>query len=134
MSGRVTNVTNSQTDQEYRLFEKVSLNVNGPFYRKKNSNWDPMLPRIGNFEPNTKEARALILLHELGHSIKGRDGNWLLPDDGDNAGTSRENSRKIEDICGEQIKGLSGAESNLANRSRAPEKVALASVTKITRP
>jgi hypothetical protein len=38
--------------------------------------------------------------------MKGDDGNWLLPDDGKAIGVSQENSRKIEDVCGEQIKRL----------------------------
>jgi len=81
------------------------LNTNGPFYRKRLSQAEPTMPRIGTFEPNTREIRVLIFLHELGHVIKGEDGKWLLPDDGKSDDLSRQNSQKIEDVCGEQIKG-----------------------------
>lgn len=128
MSGRTTNVTNNETKNQYRLFDNVSINSNGPFYRKRSSNSEPSFPRVGSFEPNTKEARALIFLHELGHSMKGPDGNWLLPDDGGDAGKSRDNSSKIEDVCGGQIKSLNKAETknHLANQKRSEEKVAVA--------
>ncbi|MGH9968543.1 MAG: hypothetical protein ACREBG_12040 [Pyrinomonadaceae bacterium] len=136
MSGRTTNVTNNETRNEYRLFDKVSINSNGPFYRKRVSNWEPSYPRVGPYEPNTKEARALIFLHELGHSIKGPDGNWLLPDDGADAGLSRQNSNKIEDVCKDQIKSLGKAETknHLPSQKRPDEKVAVAVEAPATQP
>jgi hypothetical protein len=84
----------------------VSLNSYGPFYRKKTAVWETTVPKVGNFEPNTKEARVLILLHELAHVMKGSDGHWLLPDDGKDVGLSRANSYKIEDVCEDEIKSL----------------------------
>ncbi|MEK6279487.1 MAG: hypothetical protein AABN95_03960 [Acidobacteriota bacterium] len=111
MSGSVTTGLNHPTKTKYRLFDKVSLNADGPFYRKRISLSEPLIPRMGSFEPNTKEVRVLILLHELGHLMKGDDGNWLLPDDGKAEAQSRGNSDKIEEVCGDQIKGLTKAGS-----------------------
>ena len=48
----------------------------------------------------------LILLHELGHLMKRNDGNWLLADDNKADTVSRDNSKKILEVCGEQIKAL----------------------------
>lgn len=107
MSGPTTNIHNSLTKKVYRTFAKVSLNSNGPFYRKRFVASQPTVPHVGTFAPNTKEARVLILLHELGHVMKGANGDWLLPNDGKDEGLSRINSRRIEDICGEEIRSLS---------------------------
>lgn len=106
MSGETVSVTNAATRTEYRLFDKVSINSNGPFYRRQLSGSALPLHFIGTFRPNTKEVRVLMFLHELGHTIKGEDGNWLLPDDGKDESLSRLNSQKIEDVCGRQIRAL----------------------------
>lgn len=111
MSGSITTGVNLLTKTKFRLFDKVTINANGPFYRKKISPTDASVPRLGGFEPNTKEVRVLILLHELGHLMKGDDGSWLLPDDGKAEDLSRNNSHKIEDVCGEQIKDLRKGDS-----------------------
>lgn len=119
MSGETVNVRNAVTKTDYRLFDSVSINVNGPFYRKRVSQSDQPLPRIGAFEPNTKEVRVLMFLHELGHVIKGEDGNWLLPNDGKDETLSRQNSQKIEDVCGKQIKGLRHSDKREAQMALA---------------
>ena len=106
MSGHTTNVFNNATKSEYRLFERVSLNKNGAFYRKRISNQHPDVPGVGSFQPNTKEVRVLIFLHELGHVIRGQDGKWLLPNDGQNEELSRRNSQKVEEVCGKEILSL----------------------------
>lgn len=106
MSGTTINIHNARTKKNYRIFDKVSLNSNGPFYRKKAGLWGPTVPRVGTFDPNTKEARVLILLHELGHLMKGSDGHWLLPNDGKDEGLSQANSYKIEDVCEDEINSL----------------------------
>ena len=106
MLGPTTTVYDARTKTNYRLFDKVYLNSRGPFYRKKAALWEPTVPKVGNFEPSTKEARVLMLLHELGHVIKGSDGHWLLPDDGKDDGLSRANSYKIEDVCGDELNNL----------------------------
>ncbi len=107
MSGEITLGVNAPTQTKFRLFEKVSINTNGPFYRKKFSFSDASVPRLAGYAPNTKEIRVLILLHELAHLIKGDDGKWLLPDDGRGEWISRSNSQKIEEVCGDQITNLS---------------------------
>jgi hypothetical protein len=106
MSGSTTNIHDAKTKRNYRIFAHVSLNSRGSFYRRKAGLWEATVPRIGTFEPNTKEARVLMLLHELGHVVTGSDGQWLLPDDGKDEGQSRANSQKVEDVCDRQIHSL----------------------------
>jgi hypothetical protein len=106
MTGETTNMLNATTKKEYRLFEKVQVNAKGPFYRNSFPFSDTSFAHIGTFEPNTRQARVLIFLHELGHVVKGEDGEWLLPNDGNNDKVSQENTRRIQGICGDQIKGL----------------------------
>jgi hypothetical protein len=106
MNGLTVQVTNARTKSKYRLFDKVLINSHGAFYRDRAPVSLAPLPGVGGFPANTNEVRVLMLLHELGHAIKGDDGKWLLPDDGKDSGLSRRNSQKIEDVCGRQIKAL----------------------------
>lgn len=106
MSGATTNIYDARTKKNYRIFDKVSLNSRGSFYRRQAALWEATVPWVGTFKPNTKEARVLILLHELGHLMKGSDGHWLLPNDGKDEGLSRANSYKIEDVCDDEIRSL----------------------------
>jgi hypothetical protein len=106
MSGDYMNVLNATTQLKYRLFEKTSLNTAGPFYQRKTSASGATIFGIGSFAPSSREARVLMLLHELGHLMKGDDGKWLLPDDGYNLADSVDNTRRIESICGDQIREL----------------------------
>jgi hypothetical protein len=92
------------TGYQYRLFKKVIINTNGPFYSSGNP-YSP-LPRCGSFAPNTREARVLMLLHELGHLIKGANGRWLLTDDGGSYQRSLSNTKLVESKCLSQIKAL----------------------------
>lgn len=127
MSGITMNFSNAVTQVEFRLFDKVVLNANGPFYRR-NSAADS---RVGSFSPSTREARVLIFLHELGHVVKGRDGKWLLPNDGHDMALSHRNSTAVEKVCGEEIKGLgtSEAASSLAKHMQAEEALSLTPTT-----
>jgi hypothetical protein len=106
MSGRSTNFFDSQTGISYRLFADVKINRIGPFYKSKVRPEDPFIPNVGSFLPNTREARVLILLHELAHLIKGSDGKWLIPDDGSNSELSTRNTRTVESKCGQAIRAL----------------------------
>jgi len=126
MSGATVNIFNLGTKTKYRVFEKVSINRNGPFYRRKYLISQPSLSGVGRFEPNTKEARVLMLLHELGHVIRGQSGAWLLPDDGGDEVLSRDNTRKIENVCAEQIKNLGKGDRamNSASGKHGDEKQA----------
>lgn len=126
MRGPTITGTDALTNARYRLFSKVSINGNGPFYRSGNSRSERTVRGIGSFGPNTREVRVLVLLHELGHLMQGQDGMWLLPDDGGNEELSRSNSRKVEEVCGEQIKRLGDPEvmRNLAMKNHAAEELA----------
>jgi hypothetical protein len=106
MSGRTRRVINARTGVNYRLFEKAAINTSGPFYQRKLTASAPLVPNVGSFEPDTREARATILLHELGHLLQGSNGQWLLPNDGDSDEQSQKNTGTIEERCGNQIKEL----------------------------
>jgi hypothetical protein len=107
MSGEQQNVIKSLTGQKYRLFARVLLNSDGPFFRDRNSTTDHVnVPHVGSFAPNTRAARALILLHELAHLIRRPDGRWLIPNDGQDSAQSERNTAFIESVCGAEIKAL----------------------------
>jgi hypothetical protein len=131
MTGQTTNMLNARTGKEYRLFETVQVNAKGPFYRSRIPFSDNSFSLIGTFEPNTRQARVLIFLHELGHVVKGEDGEWLLPNDGNNDKVSKENTRRIQGICGDQIKGLDKPETKalVAGRKHANETLVPTSAT-----
>jgi len=125
MQGTTLNAEDARTGARYRLFSKVSINTNGPFFKKKNFNSERSVFGVGSFGPNTREVRVLILLHELGHLMRAQDGTWLLPDDGGNEEVSRNNSYKIEEVCGNQIKSLGNGEKNLAMPNQPGERLAV---------
>ncbi|MGH9902984.1 MAG: hypothetical protein ACRD68_14355, partial [Pyrinomonadaceae bacterium] len=112
MFGETSFETDMRTGFSFRLFEKVTVNKNGPFYKE----WTfqragyPMktvpVPNCGSLPPNTREVRVSMVLHELAHLIKGPDGNWLIPNDGGSAEQSRQNSLTIEGRCMNQIMTL----------------------------
>jgi hypothetical protein len=107
MSGGYNLVPNSMSGDTYRLFKKATLNLNGPFYNKKSFPSQAWVPSIGPFNPNSREARVTILLHELGHMVRGKDENWLLLDDANDVNRSSENTSLIIKRCGNQINMLS---------------------------
>lgn len=96
----------SEVSFSYRLFESAELNSQGPFFRAKVFASDEFVPSVGGFQPNTRQVRVLILLHELAHLIRGANGKWLIPDDGANPALSRQNNEAIESKCGKQIQAL----------------------------
>jgi hypothetical protein len=61
---------------------------------------------VGHFPPGSRQARVLILLHELGHLIQGEDGDWLLPDDGFNGTVSNANTLRVQQQCRAQLDAL----------------------------
>jgi hypothetical protein len=122
MSGQTRSVSNARTGASYRLFEKAVINTEGPFYRKKFSMADPFVPNVGSYQPNTREARAAILLHEMGHLVQGADGRWLLPNDGASDEQSRKNTATIETRCGDQIKELRRGRNKAGAQVPAPQK------------
>ena len=62
---------------------------------------------VGEFFPNTREARVTILLHELGHMVLKGDTQWVLPDDGGETTLSQQNTARVLAACREQITRLS---------------------------
>ena len=129
MSGPITSVVNVRTNIAYRLFDRVSINARGPFYRSTASKSEPTIPSIERFRPNSREIRILMLLHELGHLMKGAEGNWLLPDDGNNEELSRANSHKIVEVCGDQIRELGKSFAGKKHSKQAQPQEAIASVS-----
>lgn len=106
MGGEAMLVRDEGTGFSYRLFERAEVNLLGPFYQGNNLPNQPVVPTVGRFEPNTREARVTVLLHELGHLVFSKEGGWLLPDDGYSPSISQANTDRIVSVCGEQIRNL----------------------------
>ena len=106
MSGPFTVFGNSEGHISYRLFADAALNTSGPFCKAKVFDAEPFVPKVGNFRPNTREVRVLILLHELAHLLPGRNGAWLIPDDGNQPQLSQQNTSTVESACGKEIRAL----------------------------
>ena len=107
MSGDYVIFSNFNTKKTYRVFNQMRVNENGPFYRHRGAFSQSEGMKIGKFHPNTRQARALMLLHELGHLIRGHDGQWLLPNDGHDRVQSAVNNRTVEKHCGPELRELS---------------------------
>lgn len=105
MSGTFTRYMNTN-GTEYRLFQWAEINRDGAFYRSRTAFTRKVVPDVGSFHSNTREARVLILLHELAHLIKDGTGVWLIPDDGKDLKLSRSNNKTMESKCGKQIRTL----------------------------
>jgi len=102
MTGEYTNYQDMTTGASYRLFEEASLNSEGPFRSKK----EAARMRVGSFPAESRQGRALMLLHELGHLIRGKDGRWLLPNDGGDAALSESNTKEVESRCRTELLAL----------------------------
>jgi hypothetical protein len=107
MSGVFVSFDKSEKGFSYRLFAQAKINTIGPFYKAKSFPEEDFVPGVGSFMPNTREARVLILLHELAHLLVAPDGRWLIPDDGNNPKQSALNTKLIESKCKDQIRSLS---------------------------
>lgn len=107
MSGNFTYFDQTEKRGGYRLFALATINTRGPFFKAKVFPSEPHVPRVGSFLPNTREARVLMLLHELAHLVKGKNGSWLIPDDGNAPALSSQNTALIESQCRPQIRSLS---------------------------
>ena len=105
MGGAYMHVQNPRTGASYRLFEQVMVNSEGPFSMAPMANASQRLS-VGHFPLSTRPARALILLHELGHLVQRPDGQWLLPNDGNNPQLSTRNTRTVETHCWKQLTAL----------------------------
>ena len=107
MQGKTSFTTNDGSGLSYRVFDKAELNINGPFYKPNLYLPAAFVPAIGEFSPNTREARVTILLHELGHMIRTSSNSYLLPDDGANSSISEQNTMRVIAVCRQQIKAQS---------------------------
>jgi hypothetical protein len=106
MEGSLTIFHDPTTGAVYRLFEKTAVNIHGSFYQRRADPMRKFPSDVGNFAPGSRAARALILLHELGHLIQGENGDWLIPDDGFNAEQSTENTLRIQQVCRKELDAL----------------------------
>ena len=122
MDGATTSVMHAPSGLRFRLFERAVLNTEGAFYRRHGGAGNGNVPRVGGFPPDTRGARALILLHELGHVVKGRAGRWLLEDDGGEPSLSERNTGLVEEHCGAQLRALGAATQPPAEVARSPAR------------
>lgn len=103
MKGKTSYTTNNSSGLSYRLFEKAEVNANGAFYKSRIFPLDSTIARIGEYSPNTREARVTILLHEMGHIVLTKEDHPLLPNDGDDPMLSGQNTMRIIEVCRRQI-------------------------------
>jgi len=94
------------TGASYRLFDRTLVNTNGSFYQRRVELMREYPSDIGDFAPGSRQARALILLHELGHLIQNENGDWLIPDDGHNGPQSTANTLRVQQACRVQLETL----------------------------
>lgn len=106
MTGRPRLLHDPNSGASYRLFEKVTVNTNSSFYLHRMDSLLRFPSDVGKFPPGTRAARASILLHELGHLIRGQNGDWLLPDDGFADAQSQQNTLRVQLACRAQLKAL----------------------------
>ena len=106
MTGRPRIIHNTTTGRHYRLFDRATVNSDGSFYHRRLDSLRRFPADVGSFLPGTRQARALILLHELGHLIEGDDGAWLIPDDGHDGAVSNRNTLVIQHACRAQLEML----------------------------
>jgi hypothetical protein len=105
MSGPTTMYRNAVTGFSFRMFEKAEINKEGSFYRG-NAPSQRRVPLVADFQPNTRQTRVVLLLHELGHLVRGTDNQWLLSDDGHDIGLSAKNTRYVVDTCRTEIESV----------------------------
>jgi hypothetical protein len=94
------------TGASYRLFDRTLVNTNGSFYQRRVELMREYPSDVGDFAPGSRQARALILLHELGHLIQDENGDWLIPDDGHNGPQSKANTLRVQRACRVQLEAL----------------------------
>lgn len=105
MSGPTTVYRNAITGFSFRMFEKAEINKEGSFYRG-NAPSRQRVPGIADFHPNTRQTRVTLLLHELGHLVRGADKRWLLSDDGHDLNLSAKNTKYVVDVCRDEIESV----------------------------
>jgi hypothetical protein len=105
MSGGYDIYRDGTTGVTYRLFKEAFINSDGPFLMRVPKPQSARL-RVGRFEAETRQARVLLLLHEMGHLVGAPDGGWLLPNDGGDPAQSERNTRTVESQCLKQLLAL----------------------------
>jgi len=108
MTGGFVIYYDNRTGASFRLFEESVINTAGPFFLNAVPSTQRVRMQVGRFPVPSKGARALTLLHELGHLVRGADGGWLLPNDGGDQRLSERNTRAVEGRCLEQLLALGG--------------------------
>ena len=106
MAGSPRIIRDPATGASYRLFEKTMVNINGSFYQRRADPMRKFPSDVGSFAPGSRAARALILLHELGHLIQDDNGEWLIPDDGFDGRQSKENTLRVQQACRKELNKL----------------------------
>ena len=106
MVGTTRLLRDPATGASYRLFDRTLVNTNGSFYQRRMELMREYPSDIGDFTPGSRQARALILLHELGHLIQDENGDWLIPDDGHNGPQSKANTLRVQQACRGQLETL----------------------------
>ena len=106
MVGSPRIIRDPATGASYRLFEKTMVNINGSFYQRREDPMRKFPSDVGSFAPGSRAARALILLHELGHLIQDENGEWLIPDDGFDSAQSKENTMRVQQACRRELNKL----------------------------
>lgn len=105
MSGQTTIYRNAVTGFSFRMFEKAEVNMVGSFYRGSTPS-ERRVALIGDFQPNTRKTRVALLLHELGHLVRGADKKWVLSDDGHDLELSAKNTEYVVDVCRNEIESV----------------------------
>ena len=105
MSGQTTIYRNAVSGFTFRMFEKAELNMMGSFYRG-NTPTERRVALTADFQPNTRRTRVALLLHELGHLVRGADKKWVLSDDGHDVELSVKNTVLVVDACRDQIESV----------------------------
>jgi hypothetical protein len=107
MSGGFVTYRNHQTGAVYRLFDEATVNSDGPFFKRFAEPGKGNKPtRVGSFRAVTRQGRALMFLHELGHVVARAGGEWLLPNDGNDRELSERNTRTVEKNCADELTAL----------------------------
>lgn len=102
MSGPITTFQSHMTGFTFRQFDKAELNLGGAFFKGRSSS-ERSTKIVSDFQPNTRETRIVVLLHELGHLVKDDENKWILSDDGGDAALSVQNSQRVLSVCRKEI-------------------------------
>jgi hypothetical protein len=106
MKGATTIYESHRTKFSFRVFDVVEVNREGAFFRGNNPG-ERRIPLIGAYQPNTRESRVVVLLHELGHMVRSKNAKtWLFADDGDDIFLSQKNSEMVIQACQNQIESV----------------------------